>query len=231
MFLFLLLPMLQAWAQEDVRSFDQNKLEDLWSEEEFDQTKKMESVPFYGSEPLYANQIDDTFGDGQGRARSLPSSNTFSGNGEAAQTFMYIIAGLFLLSIIFFVLKNTVRGSGQNLHIDSLSHLGDGDLQALDTHKLIAQATGNKDYRLAVRLQYLDVLKNLDEKKWIKWTANKTNQDYVRELAKHKLGPSFNTLTYHFDYTWYGDFHIEENLYKKLESQFQEFQLKIKGKR
>lgn len=220
----------QAWTQEDLQSFDQNKLEELWADEEFDKAKNQEPVPFYGHEPLYANQIDDVYGNSRASGRNTTSRDSKAGNGEIAQRFMYGVAGLLLLTITFLVIQNTVRGSGQKLQSTGVLNLGDKDLQTLDTKGLIAQAVSNQDYRLAVRLQYLDVLKRLDEKKWIKWTANKTNQDYVGELSKHKLGPSFNLLTYHFDYTWYGDFQIEEKLYKNLEAKFHEFHQKISGR-
>lgn len=222
--------MLQAWAQEETRTFDKQKLEEIWGDEAFDQSKKQASVPFYGPEPLYASPVDESFGDSRSKKRVFTSKESVSRNGEVAQTFMYGLAGLLLLVIIVLVLQHTVRGSGQRLQSDSIMDLGEGELQTLDTQGLIAQAVAQKDYRLAVRLQYLDVLKKLDEKNWIKWSVNKTNQDYARELSKRKLGPAFNLLTYHFDYTWYGDFHIEEALYKNLESQFLEFHRKIKTK-
>jgi len=228
----LLLPFCLLKAQEEERNFDAQKLENLWSAEDFDQGKKGEEVPFYGSEPLYANQIDETYGDKEGRPRrqqNVNRSGSGSMNGADAQLFMYVVAGFMLGFIVFLVLRRALGGSGKKLMSDNIGELVEGDIQALDTKGLIAQAVANQDYRLAVRLNYLDILKKLDQKNWIAWAANKTNQDYVRELSQSKYGASFSMLTYHFDHAWYGDFRIEEKLYKKLETRFQEFHHNVGG--
>lgn len=223
-------PWFPLCGQREARDFDQEKLESLWASGEFDQTKADEKVPFYGVEPItdQGENSDPEYGDAD---LSDTAESEFTGvNGELAVKAMYVLAGGFLLLIIFFVLKNTIGGSGQKLYTGSLPDLEIEGIHALDTKALIAEAIANADYRLAVRLNYLEILKKLDENQWIKWVANKTNQDYVAELSSHEFGMDFRTLTHHFDYAWYGDFPIGENLYTNLADQFKQFQLKIEGK-
>lgn len=224
--LLISLPWFTLLGQGEVRDFDQEKLESLWRSEDFDQAKTSSKVPFYGAEPIEEPEAseNDEF---QDASSEVEGSQIEGVNGEAFVQIMYVLAGIFLLFIIFIVLKNTIGGSGQKLYTGSLPDLEKEGIHALDTKALITEAIANSDYRLAVRLNYLEILKKLDEKKWIKWVSNKTNQDYVAELSRQEFGTDFRTLTYHFDYTWYGDFPIGENLYANLANQFQEFQLKI----
>ena len=212
-------------AKEPVQDFDKEKLEELWGGEGFDQEKKDEAVPFYGQEPQRKGKPSNQSGSGDDRRTSYSSSSRSVGG--AASTFMYLIAALFLGLIVFLVLRNTLGGSGLNIQGEHIPELEEGDIQSLDTRSLIEKSLDNGDYRQAIRLQYLDVLKGLDEKKWIQWEQNKTNQDYVRELAKSKHRDAFEILTYHFDYAWYGDFQVGKDLYERIEPGFKDFKKRL----
>lgn len=81
----------------------------------------------------------------------------------------------------------------------------------------------SKDYRSAVRYQFLFVLKKLNDKKLILWNPEKTNKDYVAELKVPHLKNEFSNLSYIFDYVWYGEFSIDEQGYVKFRDQYQSF--------
>ena len=49
------------------------------------------------------------------------------------------------------------------------------------------EAIRNKNYRLAIRFLYLQSLSRLAEKGWLQLSPDKTNYQYVRELAKPQL--------------------------------------------
>ncbi|MEL6254853.1 MAG: DUF4129 domain-containing protein [Bacteroidota bacterium] len=214
-------------AEEPIQDFDKEKLEELWGGEGFDQERKNEAVPFYGKEPKRMGSPSNQSGSGNENSRSSSYPSSSRSIGGAASTFMYLIAAIFLCLIIFLVLRNTLGGAGMKIAGEQIPELGEGDIQSLDTRSLIQQALDRNDFRQAIRLQYLDVLKGLDEKKWIHWEQNKTNQDYVRELAKSKHGEAFERLTYHFDYAWYGDFRVGKDLYDKIAPGFREFKKRL----
>ncbi|KUJ50275.1 DUF4129 domain-containing protein [Chryseobacterium sp. JAH] len=87
----------------------------------------------------------------------------------------------------------------------------------------IATFERTKDYRSAVRYQFLFVLKKLSDKKLILWNPEKTNKDYVAELKVPNLRSEFSDLSYIFDYVWYGEFSIDEQSYTKFKEQYQSF--------
>jgi len=81
--------------------------------------------------------------------------------------------------------------------------------------------TGN--YRLAVRLLYLDCLKKLNDSGLIRWQPAKTNIAYVNELDDAILQSEFKKLTRQFEYIWYGDFSINHQHFIQLHAAFQQF--------
>ncbi len=83
-------------------------------------------------------------------------------------------------------------------------------IQEENLDELITKALKNKDYRLAVRYNYLKVLKKLMEDDLIKWRADKTNRDYLKELKNSPLADAFKHLTFLYDYIWYGKFPATE---------------------
>lgn len=79
------------------------------------------------------------------------------------------------------------------------------------------EALKNGDYRLALRLNYLKVLRVLIEQKLIVWTKEKTNAEYLIELRKQSFHGSFRSLVVAFDRVWYGAYTIDEIGYKQFE--------------
>jgi hypothetical protein len=77
-----------------------------------------------------------------------------------------------------------------------------------DIRKLIAQALERQDYRLAVRYYYLLILKKLSEAEVIEYMFDKTNNDYIAEIAPNKIKLQFQKVTGLYDYIWYGNFEV-----------------------
>lgn len=97
-----------------------------------------------------------------------------------------------------------------------------------DLPKLIEQAIDEGNYQLAVRYYYLLLLKNLSDKEFISWQQEKTNEDYIKELAsKQQLHGDFKKLTYLYDYVWYGEFSIDKEKFVQAESKFKNTLAKI----
>ncbi len=96
-------------------------------------------------------------------------------------------------------------------------------LQERNLPELINKAIGNADFRLAIRYYYLLVLKNLMEKKLIAWQQEKTNEDYVNEIAAGNIKAEFATITNLYDYVWYGNFSVSQSEFSKFELQLKKF--------
>ncbi len=90
------------------------------------------------------------------------------------------------------------------------------NIHELDFAALLAQAEAAGNRRLAVRLGYLQLLKQLADQRLIDWQPDKTNQTYLRELAagpRPALRPPFAELTRQFEYVWYGELPLSPALY------------------
>jgi hypothetical protein len=96
-----------------------------------------------------------------------------------------------------------------------------------DMDRLIRQALQQRNYRLAIRYQYLNCLYKLADKGLVQFAADKTNYQYVNELTNAQQRNSFAELTLHYDYVWYGEFDIDESIYQKIEPGFTAFFNKI----
>jgi hypothetical protein len=86
--------------------------------------------------------------------------------------------------------------------------------------KEIQAAADAKNYRLAVRLMYLQVLRLMADKRMIQYAADKTNGDYLLQLSSTRYYGDFFRLTRNFDYVWYGKFPVSDEGFHILQKDF-----------
>ncbi len=147
-------------------------------------------------------------------------ASLFSSSEEGAWL-RYLIWGLGVAILIYVILKLLkidafkmfYSGQGKSITYTAI----DENIHEMDFDKLIANAVAAKDYRLAVRLQFLQALKILSDKHLIHWQPGKTNHDYLVELGKSNLRDGFTELNEYFEYAWYGNFPIAPELFGKVQ--------------
>ncbi len=83
------------------------------------------------------------------------------------------------------------------------------------------------NYRLAIRLQYLELLKKLSDNGLIHFLPDKTNFEYLAQLRSSSYYDDFFTATRNYEYSWYGLFDISENMYQKINNTFQQLKQKL----
>ena len=98
------------------------------------------------------------------------------------------------------------------------------DIFAVNYTTQIRGAEEAQNYRLAIRLQYLQTLKELAERKLIEYKYGVTNYDYVIALSGSEYAGEFRRLTRNFEYTWYGHFEPSAELYAMMHRDFSSFQ-------
>lgn len=94
--------------------------------------------------------------------------------------------------------------------------------------KRLSEAIQKADYRLAIRFLYLQTLNKLNDKGWLLLSPDKTNYQYVQELKNKQFKNEFARITLHYEYAWYGDFKIEETVFKPVKHEFDQFNNKLK---
>lgn len=82
--------------------------------------------------------------------------------------------------------------------------------------KLVNEALDQGNYRQAIRLYYLLVLKVLDQNEWITWKKEKTNYHYLRELRNSEYASDFNHLTRIYEKVWYGNKYQSEAIRQEV---------------
>jgi hypothetical protein len=156
----------------------------------------------------------------------------FSNKG-AANAFNWFIVILSVFIILFFIIKLTgmtgtglfgKKNKGENLPY----HTGEENIHTIHFEEAIRQAIERRNFRLAVRLLYLQSLKELADKGLINWQVNKTNIAYVRELQGTNYYQHFGHLTFQFENNWYGDLPISETEFANVSDQFNQFNQKLK---
>ncbi len=180
----------------------------------------------------YAKNLDSVLADHQRKqkAKAAKVSNKpswlerFFLSG-ATMYFFWALAITFILFILYKLFfsegffQRTYKRSPVTVMGDEEANLA----QATDFSSLISQAIHLKNYRLAVRYYYLQTLQKLSAKGQIEFAPDKTNYEYVQELAGKKFKDEFAALTLHYEYAWYGEFEITEQVFKAVQQKFTQF--------
>lgn len=108
---------------------------------------------------------------------------------------------------------------------------GQENIHELNFAEALAQAEAAGNLRLAVRLGYLQLLKQLTDRDLIDWQPDKTNQAYLRELeaSRPPARPAFAELTRQFEYTWYGELPVPLALYRQVREAQHQFEQQLSG--
>lgn len=100
------------------------------------------------------------------------------------------------------------------------------DIFAIAYQKEIEKAEKKGDYRMAVRLQFLRLLKELSVKNIIRYQQDKTNLDYLMQLYNTPYYTGFSRITLHYEYSWYGQFSVSESAYRQISNDISQFESK-----
>lgn len=141
------------------------------------------------------------------------------------EIFMKIIAFGIIGFVIYLIVKVIINQEGQwvfgkNKKKITVSEMVEENIHTIDFNTIIKKSKQNKEYRLTIRYYYLWLLKSLTDKEIIEWDIEKTNSDYLYEIKSENLKENFKYLSYIYDYSWYGEFDINENDFSKAEIAF-----------
>ncbi len=195
----------EAW--KNLKSFAYAKyLDSLLKEKKEEQNKKPKTY----SEPRGNSWLDGILSSG------------------GLQFFLWLLAAFFVLFILYklFLTEGTFSKSPKSAiappQVAEEIISSESDFTALIK---LALKTGN--FRLAIRYHYLQTIHKLAGKNLIQLAADKTNYQYVKEITNQHYQNDFAALTLKYEYVWYGEFDIDENIYRKMEPGFVVFNNKL----
>tara|TARA_B110000238_G_C16142715_1_gene447301 strand:- start:9968 stop:10702 length:735 start_codon:yes stop_codon:yes gene_type:complete len=209
------------------KKFDQKALDDFKSQDDFNYNVKLQEENIF--EKVWA---------WLGRVVKRILSIIFDDIGPAVgvlaaivKAIPWIVLGLLLFFILKFFLNVNTRNATDSLEIVPAIHLTNDEelIKNQNVSALVQQAIQEKNYRLAVRFYYLLILQKLTDKELIVWQQEKTNEDFIREVAHLKIASDFTETTRLYDFVWYGNFEINEAEFLKAEPLFHTLIKKILG--
>lgn len=190
--------------QTEIRNFDTEKLDEYRNDKRF-------QYEVYKAKPKgFLERIWDRV---MGWFTSLFGSSV---TGNVLRILFYL---LLIAAFVFFIVKLTgiqpntlfkkTKSEAKPYQVDEET------LNDIDFEGEIQQAINQAQWRIAVRLTYLYALKRISDANLITIRKGKTNHEYLYELSGHKVEQDFASLSFLFDYTWYGHFEANESMVTK----------------
>jgi hypothetical protein len=161
------------------------------------------------------------------RRTSLPS---IPWAGLVLKIISYIVIVGVVVYILYYILKNTsldkkvkstrLQVSDVDKHVENI--------EEIDIEGLLAQARAEGNFKLAIRLYYLSILKKLNETGVITWKKDKTNRDYLSELfSRDYYFDEVRKLTLSYEEVWYGEHVLTPDSFQRLTTHFETVYHKI----
>lgn len=154
-------------------------------------------------------------------------------SGDFVGIILKILLGIVAIAIILFIVmalkdvgvskvgfKKNVKEVNRKIstqvnELETLTELDQTNLQLLLKNALAAE-----DFYSAVRYYFLIYLEKLERKKEIVYHQDKTNADYLVELANSPSSETFAQLSYLYEYLWYGKKELTVLVFEQVSDTF-----------
>jgi hypothetical protein len=145
------------------------------------------------------------------------------------KTLLWILIAVAFIAVIIFYLADSNFGLFRRKKKTPADTTGDPtempeDIFAINYQLEIDRAAAAGNYRLAVRLQYLRLLKSMAERDLIRYQQDKTNMDYLMQLFNTAYYHDFFRITRHYEYSWYGHFEVSADAYRLITRDIHQFE-------
>jgi hypothetical protein len=94
------------------------------------------------------------------------------------------------------------------------------DIFAINYSSEIEKAVAAGNYRLAIRLHFLKLLRGMSERNIIQYTHDRTNFDYLLQVHHAPWYQQFFRITRNYEYVWYGQFDIDREKFDSINKDF-----------
>jgi len=151
------------------------------------------------------------------------SSSGSSGSVGGLGFLQFILIGLLIALLGFLIyqlfMKTSLDGKGKKVQV-ILEELAPSEIPKTELELMLERALAEGNYREAVRIYFIFIIKDLSEKEWIRWEKKKTNMSYLIEMRSRSQYDLFNEAVSVFEFVWYGNYKIEKPDFQNLEPKF-----------
>lgn len=241
------LPATREYASEkmEVRKFDPKRWREVVGGHDYTDTRKRKKPPEKQEEQLRKKESESSDQELGPRKRAGDSDDAedydegYDGGGDSSvglgflgpimQLVFYGVIAAVIGLILYQIARNiSYRSNPKKAADKSKSPDEVHDITELDTEGLIRNAHLAGNYKLAIRLYFLHLLKKLNENGVIVWTKDKTNRDYLSELfSKQYYFDEVRKLTLAYERVWYGEHVPTAETYEALSSEFKAIDQKL----
>lgn len=161
------------------------------------------------------------------KSSSTTTSSGSSGGGDASWL-LWVLIGLLAAALIYMILVS-FKENKKTKPVESVeSKFENLTISKSELELALEAALRDKNYREAVRIYFIAVIKEMKDRSWIKWEKKKTNHHYINEISGRTQQPDFITATRAFEIVWYGNRDLAVNEYNQIEPVFKKLIQSIK---
>lgn len=148
--------------------------------------------------------------------------------GSGVSNLLIVILIIALAALIFYLFfRNPASPEKKVIPKDLEEDVNPSEIPKSELELRLEEAIRNGDYRKAIRIYFIFIIKGLSEKKWITWEKEKTNFAYLNEMRKHNLYTEFDQSVMLYEIVWYGKRKVDVGTYGQLEPIFKNLIKKI----
>jgi hypothetical protein len=154
--------------------------------------------------------------------KAQAKSNKRFQNTTFYQTLLWMLAvGGFIAFLIIYLSNSNIslfrRSKTMAAHD---SDVDTDDIFAINYSSEIEKAVAAGNYRLAIRLHFLKLLRGMSERNIIQYTHDRTNFDYLLQVHHAPWYQQFFRITRNYEYVWYGQFDIDREKFDSINKDF-----------
>ena len=167
----------------------------------------------------------------QSNRRTTSSGHSGGGSSFGNVGSLFMIIALVLLALLVFYMLANIKSNPSltaiNKEIQEKIENIEEHIHEVDLNDLFKQYVNNREFDMALRISFLMIIKDLSEKRLIKWEKQKTNWEYHGELKNYDLKTGFSSMIRNFERVWYGEKAISEPEFLNINYEFDQFKTQL----
>lgn len=136
-----------------------------------------------------------------------------------------VVVGLAIL--IFFLFFNAPVTKNDKKIAQDLGNVIPTEIPKTELELMLEKALQKENYREAIRVYFIFIIRGLIVKNWIEWEKEKTNFSYLVEMRDKPLSKEFEAAVSVYEIVWYGKREITKEEFNTLEPRFKNLTKKL----